>query len=133
MAASLFDFDTKLSSAYKSALESGELIFTASETFKSSETEFEVDFEICYAPALAKKPQGIPPVVDAEANPNSTNVAGTPSTPVVKKIEKANPFLPHSPALFITDASEEHKILLNKFCIVPRHFLVVTKGKERGE
>jgi hypothetical protein len=51
-----------------------------------------------------------------------------PSTPVVKKVEKVNPFLPHTPALYITDASEEHKVLLNKFCIVPRHFLVVTKG-----
>ncbi|GJJ72019.1 sulfate adenylyltransferase (ADP) / ATP adenylyltransferase [Entomortierella parvispora] len=135
MAKSLANFDAKLSSVYQSALESGELIFTASETVKSTETEYEVDCEICYAPALARKPQGVLPVVEADPNPKVTSAPTTsgdlhtamPSTPVKKRIEKTNPFLPHSPALYVTDIGEEHKVLLNKFCIVPRHFLVVTK------
>ncbi|KAF9387576.1 bifunctional AP-4-A phosphorylase/ADP sulfurylase [Podila verticillata] len=117
------NFDQQLTSVYESALASGELIFTASETHKSKETEYGIECEICYAPSLAKKPLGILPKVEED----QTTSSDRPSTPVVKAVEKTNPFLPHSPGLYVTDAGEEHKILLNKFCIVPRHFLVVTK------
>ncbi|KAG0253845.1 bifunctional AP-4-A phosphorylase/ADP sulfurylase [Mortierella polycephala] len=123
MVAFLNEFDTKLSTAYKSALASGELIFTPSHIHTTKETEFDIDFQICYAPLLAKKPHGVLPVVEADPRPKLDR----PSTPVVKTVEKTNPFLPHSPALYVADASKDHKILLNKYCIVPRHFLVVTK------
>ncbi|KAF9356617.1 bifunctional AP-4-A phosphorylase/ADP sulfurylase [Mortierella sp. NVP85] len=119
----LDNFDEQLSVAYGAALKSGELIFTPSENYKTKETEYQIECEISYAPALAKKPQGILLTVEMDDYPK----VDRPSTPVVKKVEKVNPFLPHTPALYITDASEEHKVLLNKFCIVPRHFLVVTK------
>ncbi|KAG0042297.1 bifunctional AP-4-A phosphorylase/ADP sulfurylase [Gryganskiella cystojenkinii] len=129
MTAYLTDFDSKLSSVYHSALASGDLIFTASETLKSTETEFEVDCDICYAPALARKPHGVLEAVETDkGKKKGLNLdQDRPSTPVVKKVEQSNPFLPHIPALFVTNASEEHKILLNKFCVVPRHFLVITK------
>ncbi|KAI8598320.1 hypothetical protein EDD21DRAFT_382844 [Dissophora ornata] len=123
MIAYLSEFDTQLSTTYDAALKSGQLIFTSSETVKSKETEYNIDCDICYAPALAKKPHGILLTVEADPRPKLDR----PSTPVIQKVEKANPFLPHTPALYVADASEEHKILLNKFCIVPRHFLVVTK------
>jgi len=143
MAHSLIDFDAKLSSVYKSALESGDLIFTASETIKSPETEYDVNCEICYAPALANKPHGVLPVVETDPKskklapvsasaPASSDLHTTLSTPVRKAVQMTNPFLPHSPALYVADASEEHKILLNKFCIVPRHFLVITKGEAKA-
>ncbi|KAK3804947.1 MAG: hypothetical protein J3Q66DRAFT_131530 [Benniella sp.] len=119
----LDNFDKQLSVAYDAALKSGELIFTPSENYKTKETEYQIECEISYAPALAKKPQGILLTVEMDNDPK----VDRPSTPVVKKVEKVNPFLPHTPALYITDASEEHKVLLNKFCIVPRHFLIVTK------
>ncbi|KAF9920617.1 bifunctional AP-4-A phosphorylase/ADP sulfurylase [Linnemannia zychae] len=106
------DFNARLASTYDAALRSGSLIFTASETQTTTETEFDIQCEVCYAPALAKKPHGIAPIVEAETH---------------TKIEQVNPFLPHDPALYVEDASEYHKILLNKFCIVPRHFLIVTK------
>ncbi|KAF8977137.1 bifunctional AP-4-A phosphorylase/ADP sulfurylase [Entomortierella lignicola] len=122
MATSLKNFDNDLSTTYEAALKSGELIFTTSETIKSKETEFDIECQICYAPSLAKKPQGILPVVE-HVEPSST--------PLLKAIERSNPFLPHSPALFVTDVGEEHKVLLNKFCIVPRHYLVVTKEFQR--
>ncbi|KAG0307510.1 bifunctional AP-4-A phosphorylase/ADP sulfurylase [Dissophora globulifera] len=124
MVAILNNFDTLLSTTYDSALASGDLIFTASETQKSSETEYDIQCEICYAPALAKKPQGVLPIVESDPNASKDR----PSTPVIKKIEKSNPFLPHDPALYVADASNEHKVLLNKFCVVPKHFLVVTKA-----
>ncbi|KAF9088896.1 bifunctional AP-4-A phosphorylase/ADP sulfurylase [Mortierella sp. GBA35] len=106
------DLDKKLSSTYDAALDSGNLIFTASETQTTTETEYNIQFEIYYAPALAMKPQEIAPVVEAKSE---------------KKVEKVNPFLPHDPALYVGDASEDHKILLNKFCVVPHHFLIITK------
>ncbi|KAF9899840.1 bifunctional AP-4-A phosphorylase/ADP sulfurylase [Linnemannia zychae] len=116
----LTDLNSKLESTYDAALLSGNLIFTASETQTTTETEFNIEAslystrhcEVCYAPALAIKPQGIAPVVEAKSH---------------EKIQRVNPFLPHDPALFVQDASEHHKILLNKFCVVPRHFLIVTK------
>ncbi|KAF9959024.1 bifunctional AP-4-A phosphorylase/ADP sulfurylase [Modicella reniformis] len=119
----LNNFDKQLSLAYDAALKSGELIFTPSEHFTTKETEHEIECVISYAPALSKKPHGILLTVEQDPKPKFDR----PSTPVAKKVEKINPFLPHSPALYVTDASEEHKILLNKYCIVPRHYLVVTK------
>ncbi|KAF9355431.1 bifunctional AP-4-A phosphorylase/ADP sulfurylase [Mortierella sp. AD094] len=127
MSTFLSDFDNALSTTYDAALKSGDLIFTASEIITSKETEYDIECEICYAPALAKKPHGILPVVESDPNP----ALHRPSTPIVKAVEKVNPFLPHAPALYVTDASEEHKVLLNKFCIVPRHFLVITKEFHR--
>ncbi|KAF9537147.1 bifunctional AP-4-A phosphorylase/ADP sulfurylase [Mortierella hygrophila] len=108
----LNDLYSKLGSTYDAALLSGNLIFTTSDTQTTTETEYNIECEVCYAPALAKKPQGIPPVVEAKSH---------------EHIERVNPFLPHDPTLFVEDASEHHKILLNKFCIVPHHFLIVTK------
>ncbi|KAF9147168.1 bifunctional AP-4-A phosphorylase/ADP sulfurylase [Linnemannia schmuckeri] len=108
----LNDLYSKLEAAYDAALLSGSLIFTASETQTTTETEYNVKCEVCYAPALALKPKGITPVVESKTH---------------EKIERVNPFLPHDPALFVANASEHHKILLNKFCIVPHHFLIVTK------
>ncbi|KAG0244394.1 hypothetical protein B0O80DRAFT_448981 [Mortierella sp. GBAus27b] len=119
----LDNFDQQLTIAYDAALRSGDLIFTPSESFKTSESEYQIECEISYAPALAKKPQGILLTVEQDHAPKLDR----PSTPVVRKVEKKNPFLPHDPPLYVTDVSDEHKILLNKFCITPRHFLVVTK------
>ncbi|KAF9582002.1 bifunctional AP-4-A phosphorylase/ADP sulfurylase [Lunasporangiospora selenospora] len=121
----LRNFDANLTSVYDAALASGELIFTASETVFSKETDLDVEGEICYAPALNKKPLGVLPTVEA-SNPHPTQDSGL-SNSVVVEVVKSNPFLPHSPGLYVTDASDDHKILLNKFCITPRHFLVVTK------
>ncbi|KAF9916807.1 bifunctional AP-4-A phosphorylase/ADP sulfurylase [Lobosporangium transversale] len=105
------DFDSRLTSVYNSAKESGSLIFTTTDTHMSQETEYDILCEIAYAPALALKPQGVVP--EAESRP---------ATPKVEK--KSNPFLPHDPTLFVMDIGEEHMALLNKFCVVPRHFLV---------
>ncbi|HUP25737.1 MAG TPA: DUF4922 domain-containing protein [Thermoanaerobaculia bacterium] len=39
-----------------------------------------------------------------------------------------NPFLPHDPALFVADLSPTHHVLLNKYPVIPRHLLVVTRA-----
>jgi len=39
----------------------------------------------------------------------------------------ANPFLPHEPDLFVADVSPTHFALLNKFYVIDRHLLIVTR------
>lgn len=38
-----------------------------------------------------------------------------------------NPFLPYDPALFVADLSATHVCLLNKFPVISRHLLIVTR------
>ncbi len=42
----------------------------------------------------------------------------------------ANPFLPYEQALYVSDISETHLCLLNKFNVVDYHFLIVTRQFE---
>lgn len=44
--------------------------------------------------------------------------------------EKTNPFLPYDPNLYVTDISDTHVCLLNKFNVVDHHFLMVTRAFE---
>ena len=39
-----------------------------------------------------------------------------------------NPFLPHEPDLFVADVSDTHFALLNKFNVIERHLLIVTRA-----
>ncbi|PON29904.1 hypothetical protein TGAM01_v201270 [Trichoderma gamsii] len=65
-----------------------------------------IPFQLRFSPSLANKPKGPPP---------------DPSKP---------PFDPfaHPPAsLFITDLGPSHFLVLNKFAVVPEHFILATK------
>ena len=42
----------------------------------------------------------------------------------------ANPFLPYDPDLFVKDVSATHVCLLNKFNVLSRHLLIVTRDFE---
>lgn len=42
----------------------------------------------------------------------------------------ANPFLPYDPDLFVQDISDTHVCLLNKFNVLSRHLLIVTRDFE---
>ncbi len=44
-----------------------------------------------------------------------------------------NPFLPYEEDLFITDLSETHLCLLNKFNVVDHHILIITKAFEEQD
>lgn len=46
------------------------------------------------------------------------------------KTAPANPFLPYEEALYVSDISETHLCLLNKFNVVDYHFLIVTRQFE---
>ena len=49
------------------------------------------------------------------------------------KTKPANPFLPYEDDLYVTDISETHLCLLNKFNVVDNHFLIVTQQFEPQE
>lgn len=46
---------------------------------------------------------------------------------------RPNPFLPHDPAMYVADASEMHICLLNKYNVVDRHLLIVTRQFEHQQ
>lgn len=46
---------------------------------------------------------------------------------------RPNPFLPYDPAMYVADASPTHVCLLNKFNVVERHLLIVTRIFEDQE
>lgn len=49
------------------------------------------------------------------------------------KTKPANPFLPYEQDLYVTDISDSHLCLLNKFNVVDHHFLIVTREYESQE
>ncbi len=57
-----------------------------------------------------------------------------PAPPVAGEAKKRqNPFLPYDPALYVADAGPQHICLLNKFPVVPRHTLIVTRHFEHQQ
>lgn len=49
------------------------------------------------------------------------------------KTKPANPFLPYEQDLYVSDVSDTHVCLLNKFKVVDNHFLIVTRTFESQE
>ncbi len=47
--------------------------------------------------------------------------------------KKTNPFLPYEEALYVADVSESHVAVLNKFNVVDRHLLIITRRFEDQE
>ncbi|GAO50318.1 ATP adenylyltransferase [Saitoella complicata NRRL Y-17804] len=95
---------------YDEALASGELVFTESSVGVVEENR--VKYSIRCAPGLATKPE--------KKDIDKEKTDGKPF----------NPFLPPNPALFVQEMEPKHTVVLNKFCIVPRHFLLITKAYE---
>ncbi|KAJ1300367.1 hypothetical protein OPQ81_005186 [Rhizoctonia solani] len=99
-------------SKFEAAKSSGALFFYPSTLSRVTERGF--NFEIATCPALQKKP-----VLPA---------------PDFAKVDKPDPFAPpYVPELFIGELKDElegdeYAILLNKFSVIPGHFLMVTKS-----
>ncbi|KAI0841607.1 HIT-like protein [Hypoxylon sp. FL0890] len=66
-----------------------------------------ITFQLRYSPALALKPK-----------------APKPKEPNGKPF---NPFENPSPALLVADLPPSHRLVLNKFAVVPEHFILITK------
>ncbi|KAK4705744.1 sulfate adenylyltransferase (ADP) / ATP adenylyltransferase, partial [Phenoliferia sp. Uapishka_3] len=110
----------KIKASYAAGVKAGAVHFTESEVEEVDENG--IPLEIRFAPALAKKPTG-----------------DKPDTPK----DTSDPFAPpYTPELFLaedvvkeseTDVGEEYVVLLNKYCVTPRHFLLVTKEFEKQQ
>lgn len=66
-----------------------------------------IPFQLRFSPALAHKPK-----------------APKPKEPNAKPF---NPFENPSPAMLIADLPPSHRLVLNKFAVVPEHFILVTR------
>ncbi|EFI28156.1 hypothetical protein CC1G_14183 [Coprinopsis cinerea okayama7 len=115
------DIIQKIPTAFESARESGDLFYFPSTVVKHN--ELGVEFEITLCPALQHKPALPTPHFESVEN-------GDAGTPANKKFDPFAP--PYNPQLYVGDIVDEltedrFAILLNKYTVVPQHFLLVTK------
>ncbi|KAJ8514388.1 hypothetical protein ONZ45_g8050 [Pleurotus djamor] len=110
---------------YEKARESGDLLFFPSTVEKHP--ELGVEFELRLCPALQKKPSQPPSTgVDNAAGDGASATSGNKGTVF-------DPFAPpYNANLFVGELrdeldGEEYVVLLNKYSVVPDHFLLVTK------
>ncbi|KAG5970583.1 hypothetical protein E4U55_001575, partial [Claviceps digitariae] len=73
-------------------------------------------FQLRFSPALANKPKSTP--VSQPHNPDAHAHAHA---------HAANPFAHPHPSLFIADVGPSHYLVLNKFAVVPEHFILATR------
>ncbi|KAK9256404.1 HIT-like domain-containing protein [Lipomyces tetrasporus] len=104
-------FPELIRSKFNSAVDSGSLTFT--ESTEEDVPAGDIMFRIRVAPSLAQKP--VPKKVEDDATPKP----------------KFNPFLNPEPSLFLCDLGDRYSLILNKFSIVPYHFLCITKEFEQ--
>ncbi|KAI6021432.1 ATP adenylyltransferase [Pisolithus microcarpus] len=106
---------------YEVALSSGDLYFFPSETHLKEDIGIEFEIRVC--PALQKKPEQR----DGQILVSHESSAATTG--------QSDPFAPpYAPNLHVGDLAlddegdtVEYVVLLNKYCVVPHHFLLVTK------
>ncbi|KAJ8077213.1 bifunctional AP-4-A phosphorylase/ADP sulfurylase [Marasmius tenuissimus] len=112
----------KIPSQYEQALDAGDLFFFPSTVHTHSESGIEYEIRLCLA--LQKKPTLPSPHFDTKEAPVKTDDASKPNDPFAP---------PYNNGLFVgylRDArydEEEYVVLLNKYCVVKEHTLLVTK------
>ncbi|KAF3188931.1 bifunctional AP-4-A phosphorylase/ADP sulfurylase [Orbilia oligospora] len=118
MAASIQSLRSLVFTTYKRALKAGALTFAETEVHNIAHDG--INYEIRYAPNLLKKPI---PAASQTHNPSYS----TPPNPT----PKSNPFLPPNPALYVTAVPRSHYLVLNKFPVIPGHFILATTEFEK--
>ncbi|KAG4305412.1 hypothetical protein PORY_000968 [Pneumocystis oryctolagi] len=88
----------------KVEIQSGALVFT--ESTQEEIKENDIKFQLRYAPFFMKKKK---------------------DTEICDQQSRVNPFDPPEPLLYVQDIGNDYCIILNKFPIVPKHFLLITK------
>ncbi|KAJ3906816.1 ATP adenylyltransferase-domain-containing protein [Lentinula edodes] len=111
---------SKIPVSYDNGLASGSLFFFPSTV--NIHNELGVDFEIRLCPALQKKPRLPTPHFNGGAD-----------EPVTEPLANVDPFAPpYDPGLLVgelisEEISQQYVVLMNKYSVVPRHFLLITK------
>lgn len=107
------DFYEKVSKTFDSAVASGEVIYSEPE-FKSVTID-DLQYNYSIVPALKSKPT-------AEENEKPKEEESNESS------KPFDPFDPPSPPLLVLpEYKEDYAVVLNKFAVIPRHFLLVTR------
>eukprot|EP01024_Parvocaulis_polyphysoides_P068045 TRINITY_DN8242_c0_g2_i2.p1 TRINITY_DN8242_c0_g2~~TRINITY_DN8242_c0_g2_i2.p1 ORF type:complete len:390 (+),score=44.92 TRINITY_DN8242_c0_g2_i2:581-1750(+) len=90
--------------------------------------QYDVNFVVRLAPALAKKPKG-----NNNDNNNDDSVRKSDNKDAEEKNKKAafNPFLPYDERLWIQHLSQTHTLLMNKFYIADHHVIVATRDFQK--
>ncbi|KAH9903587.1 ATP adenylyltransferase-domain-containing protein [Xylariomycetidae sp. FL2044] len=94
--------------AFSRAKETGDLTYYPTQV--ALLTPASIPFQLRFSPSLASKPKPAKPK-DPESKP-------------------FNPFANPPPALLVADLPPSHRLVLNKFAIVPEHFLLVTSEEK---
>ncbi|VVT56381.1 uncharacterized protein SAPINGB_P005025 [Magnusiomyces paraingens] len=111
-------FYESLKSTYSKAVESGDLVFTPTSTIYTNVDD--VSYVYSVIPTLKQKPQGIPKPSEEEQEEEQEDS----SAPF-------DPFDPPSPPLLVLpDYANNYAVVLNKFAVVPYHFILITKDKK---
>ncbi|KWU45446.1 ATP adenylyltransferase [Rhodotorula sp. JG-1b] len=108
----------KIKAQYKAARESNAVIF-----FDSEVVELDDEFEVRLVPGLAKKPQGEGHSADSDRKKEDAAPSDPFAPPYIEELFVAEETVKEDE----NDAGETFVVLLNKFCVVPRHALLVTK------
>ncbi|PLB34382.1 putative bis(5'-nucleosyl)-tetraphosphatase [Aspergillus candidus] len=93
---------------FVTARDAGHLIF--SETHLTTVYAAGIPCQLRYCPALAKKPSGTPKPDQGRTGP------------------KPDPFHDPSPELLVAQIPPSHLLVLNKFPVIPNHFILATKA-----
>lgn len=103
------DFHSTLVKTFDDAVKSGDLIYTPSTT--EMDTIDDIQYAYSLVPGLNDKPTG-------ESEPEPEN----------KETKPFDPFDPPSaPLIVLPTYAEDYAVVLNKFSVVPQHFLLITK------
>lgn len=105
------------------------------ETFTDFDWEKWKQFQLRFSPSLANKPKAPLPVVDPSSVPDpkqttsASTIASNASSNDAKIVKRPtfDPFDNPPPGLLVTDLPPDHILVLNKFAIVPEHFILATK------
>lgn len=119
-------FPELLTKTFEAAVKSGDLIYTDS-TSENVQDE-EVNIRYTFAPSLAKKPTGKENAdEDTEATSKADKSDSAPELAASPCAAKFNPFEKPDPKLMLVADYGDYSLVLNKFAIVPNHFLQITK------
>ncbi|SPQ22980.1 90a2fc61-dd08-4724-83cd-0ab5f10154e7 [Thermothielavioides terrestris] len=107
-------------SAFNRARASGDVHFFPTEV--TLVNVHSVPFQLRFSPALAEKPRAPQPPAPSITTP-------TADGPTTKGDSRFfDPFDDPPPAMLITPLPPSHNLVLNKFAIVPEHFILATKA-----
>jgi ATP adenylyltransferase len=112
-----------LRSKFEEVRHNGQLIFYESEYY----TRFAkgITFVVRYCPALRAK--------GSEGSGGGGGGGGGGGVPRREGEQKRNPFLPPEPALKLAALEDTHTLLFNKYCVVPKHLLLISNDFVRQE